>query len=88
MESSVESDPALAIGTAKELVETCCKTILSDLRIEADKDWTLSKLVKETELPPIVRTPTLRGRGVPLERSPHASAPSTGVPPPGRGAGP
>ncbi|PQZ49467.1 hypothetical protein CQ052_02345 [Ochrobactrum sp. MYb15] len=28
MEHSVESDPALAIGTAKDLVETCCKTIL------------------------------------------------------------
>lgn len=30
LESSVESDPALAIGTAKELVETCCKTILAE----------------------------------------------------------
>lgn len=28
IEHSVESDPTLAIGTAKELVETCCKTIL------------------------------------------------------------
>jgi hypothetical protein len=28
MEQSIASDPALAIGTAKELVETCCKTIL------------------------------------------------------------
>jgi len=28
MESSIQTDPALAIGTAKELVETCCKTIL------------------------------------------------------------
>lgn len=48
MESSVESDPALAIGTAKELVETCCTTILRDLGVDTDKDWTLSKLVKET----------------------------------------
>ena len=30
MEASVESDPALAIGTAKELVETTCKTILAE----------------------------------------------------------
>jgi hypothetical protein len=30
IESSVETDPSLAIGTAKELIETCCKTILSD----------------------------------------------------------
>lgn len=29
MEDSVETDPSLAIGTAKELIETCCKTILS-----------------------------------------------------------
>lgn len=29
MENSVETDPSLAIGTAKELIETCCKTILS-----------------------------------------------------------
>ena len=28
MEDSVETDPTLAIGTAKELIETCCKTIL------------------------------------------------------------
>src|ERR1039458_2165277 len=27
MESSIESDPELAIGTAKELIETCCKGI-------------------------------------------------------------
>ena len=30
METAVESDPSLAIGTAKELIETCCKTILSE----------------------------------------------------------
>jgi hypothetical protein len=30
MEQSVETDPALAIGTAKELIETCCKTILAE----------------------------------------------------------
>jgi hypothetical protein len=29
LEDSVEKDPSLAIGTAKELVETCCKTILA-----------------------------------------------------------
>ena len=29
--SSVEADPSLAIGTAKELIETCCKTILAEL---------------------------------------------------------
>ena len=30
IEQSINKDPALAIGTAKELVETCCKTILSE----------------------------------------------------------
>lgn len=30
MESAVETDPSLAIGTAKELIETCCKTILAE----------------------------------------------------------
>jgi hypothetical protein len=30
MRDSVETDPALAIGTAKELIETCCKTILAE----------------------------------------------------------
>lgn len=30
MEKSIDSDPALAIGTAKELIETCCKTILAE----------------------------------------------------------
>lgn len=33
MESSVMNDPDLAIGTAKELVETCCKTILNERNI-------------------------------------------------------
>ncbi len=30
IEQSIDSDPALAIGTAKELIETCCKTILAE----------------------------------------------------------
>jgi len=30
MHNAVELDPSLAIGTAKELIETCCKTILSE----------------------------------------------------------
>src|SRR5260221_4053006 len=30
MESSIEADPSLAIGTAKELIATCCKTILAE----------------------------------------------------------
>lgn len=30
IEQSIDSDPSLAIGTAKELIETCCKTILAE----------------------------------------------------------
>lgn len=30
MAAAVETDPSLAIGTAKELIETCCKTILAE----------------------------------------------------------
>jgi hypothetical protein len=30
IERSIDSDPALAIGSAKELIETCCKTILAE----------------------------------------------------------
>ena len=47
-ESSIESDPELAIGTAKELIETCCKTILIAHEVTPDKNWNLSRLVKET----------------------------------------
>jgi hypothetical protein len=30
IEHAIETDPDLAIGTAKELIETCCKTILAE----------------------------------------------------------
>ena len=29
MDQAIDADPALAIGTAKELIETCCRTILA-----------------------------------------------------------
>ena len=48
MEASVQSDPALAIGTAKELVETCCKTILEARGITFSKSSDLPQLVKLT----------------------------------------
>ena len=38
IESSIKTDPALAIGTAKELTETCFKTILSARGIPYDKE--------------------------------------------------
>jgi hypothetical protein len=48
MEAAVTSDPSLAIGTAKELVETCCKTILANCEVEIPKSIELPKLVKLT----------------------------------------
>ena len=48
MESAVQSDPGLAIGTAKELVETCCKTILRERGIDFSEKSDLPELVKLT----------------------------------------
>ena len=48
MESSVESDPGLAIGTAKELIETCCKTILAERGKFVSGTPEVSTLTKET----------------------------------------
>jgi len=46
MESAIESDPALAIGTAKELIETICKTIISERTGACPINEKLSKLVR------------------------------------------
>ena len=48
MEAAVENDPSLAIGTAKELVETVCKTILKERSIKLTGNKNLPKLVKAT----------------------------------------
>lgn len=48
MEVSINEDPDLAIGTAKELIETCCKTILKERQIEISKNPDLGQLVKQT----------------------------------------
>lgn len=48
MESAVDNDPGLAIGTAKELVETCCKTILTERDVEFSKNADIPELVKLT----------------------------------------
>ena len=48
MENAVESDPELAIGTAKELIETCCKTILEE-RGKSPEDYSnMPQLTKAT----------------------------------------
>jgi hypothetical protein len=48
MEAAVYNDPSLAIGTAKELVESCCKTILNIRGVEVPKKYDLPQLVKLT----------------------------------------
>jgi hypothetical protein len=48
MEAAVNQDPELAIGTAKELVETCCISILKECNIAFSKKDNLPKLVKKT----------------------------------------
>jgi len=48
IEQSIESDPALAIGTAKELIETCCKTILAERGKPVAGTPDIPTLTKET----------------------------------------
>ncbi|MBU6257647.1 MAG: abortive infection family protein [Burkholderiales bacterium] len=56
LENAVDRDPALAIGTAKELIETCCKSILTKRGIAFTKSEDLGdltkKLAKELQLVP------------------------------------
>ena len=40
-------NPTEAIGKAKELIESCCKTILDAKEVEWDKNWDVSKLTGE-----------------------------------------
>jgi len=48
MEGAIENSPELAIGTAKELIETICHTILTERQVEIDKNWDLLQLLKQT----------------------------------------
>ena len=48
MEAAIDEDPTLAIGTAKELVETCCKTIMAEREIEIEGSPDLPHLIKQT----------------------------------------
>jgi hypothetical protein len=48
LEDAVEKDPELAIGTAKEFLETLCKTILTERGTTFAKDEDLPALVKTT----------------------------------------
>lgn len=48
MESSIENSPHISIGLAKELIETCCKSIFDERNETYNKNWDLPKLMKET----------------------------------------
>lgn len=41
-------NPTDAIGKAKELIESCCKTILDNKGVKWDKNWDVGKLSSET----------------------------------------
>lgn len=41
-------NPTDAIGKAKELIESCCKTILDEMNIVWDKNWDMGRLTGET----------------------------------------
>lgn len=47
LERAIDTDPDLAIGTAKELVESCCKTILTKRGVEVGKSDDLGDLTKK-----------------------------------------
>ena len=46
LENSIERDPALAIGTAKELVESCCKSILNKRDVQYARGADIGDLTK------------------------------------------
>ena len=48
MEDSIDTDPSLAIGMAKEMIETCCKTILDKRGIEISGTPNIPTLTKAT----------------------------------------
>tara|TARA_R110000744_G_scaffold379238_1_gene496820 strand:- start:237 stop:1115 length:879 start_codon:yes stop_codon:yes gene_type:complete len=48
MTDAIHKDTDLAIGTAKELLETTCKSILRQKGIEINTNWTLPQLLKAT----------------------------------------
>ncbi|MEQ9345985.1 MAG: abortive infection family protein [Thalassospira sp.] len=47
IEEAIEPDPALAIGEAKALLESCCKTILEKEGIPITKTMNLPQMAKE-----------------------------------------
>lgn len=48
LRDAVDKDPALAVGTAKEMLETTCKAILERRDIVVDSSWDVAELLKRT----------------------------------------
>lgn len=48
MTDAIHKNTDLAIGTAKELLETTCISILKQKGVQVDSDWTLPQLIKAT----------------------------------------
>ncbi|TMC48937.1 MAG: hypothetical protein E6J20_18470 [Chloroflexi bacterium] len=61
---NVEVDPALAIGTAKELLEATCKLLLEDAGTAIDSEWKIPQLFKAA-----AKTLDLTVDSVPTERT-------------------
>lgn len=56
MMAEITTNPTDAIGKAKELIESCCKTILDEMGIQSDKRWDFiaitNKVLEELKLTP------------------------------------
>ena len=61
--NAVETDPSLAIGAAKELVEACCKAILVEMGEEIDRLEEMPQLIKR-----VTRALDLLPENIPEER--------------------
>src|SRR5699024_4357600 len=48
MLENINTNPNIAIGKAKELLESCATTILEELEVEYDENITFPRLLKET----------------------------------------
>lgn len=48
MISSVDDNTTEAIGKAKELIESCCKTILKECLVDVMKEWKFQQIVNKT----------------------------------------
>ncbi len=48
MYKAIDNNPTDAIGKAKELVESCCKTILEEKNVNIEANWEVPKLGHET----------------------------------------